>query len=71
MEVGVAMLTVPLSGVNSDVNQAIVLQDALSYSKIPFQSKKEVKYFSYFQIHNRSYWIRRCTNTKDATQNIC
>ena len=50
-----AMLTVALSGMNSDVVQAIVLQDALPSSKIPFQSKKEVKYFSYVQIHNRSY----------------
>ena len=58
-------------GENGDVFQAVVLQDALPFSEIPVQSKKEVKYFSYFQIHNRSYWIRRCTNTKDATQNIC
>lgn len=50
-----AMLTVALSGVNGDVVQAVVLQDALPYSEIPVQSKKEVKYFSYFQIHNRSY----------------
>lgn len=35
MEVGMAMLTVMLSGMNSDVVQAIVLQDALSYSQIP------------------------------------
>ena len=71
MEVGMAMLTVALSSSNSDVVQAIVVQDALPSSKIPIQSKNEVKYFSYFQIHNRSYWIRRCTNTKDTTQNIC
>ena len=71
MEVGMAMLTVALSGVNGDVVQAVVLQDALPYSETPIQSKKEVNYFSYFQIHNRSYWIRRCTNTKDTTQNIC
>ena len=71
MEVGMAMLTVALSGVNGDVVQAVVLQDALPYSEIPIQSKKKVNYFSYFQIHNRSYWIRRCTNTKDTTQNIC
>jgi len=50
-----AMLTVALSSSNSDVVQAIVVQDALPSSKIPIQSKNEVKYFSYFQIHNRSY----------------
>lgn len=49
------MLTVALNGVNSDVVQAVVLQDALPSSEIPIQSKKKVKYFSYFQIHNRSY----------------
>ena len=50
-----AMLTVALSGVNGDVVQAVVLQDALPYSETPIQSKKKVNYFSYFQIHNGSY----------------
>lgn len=40
MEVGMAMLTVALSGMNGDVVQAIVLQDALLSSEIPIQSKK-------------------------------
>ena len=35
-----AMLTVALSGMNGDVVQAIVLQDALLSSEIPIQSKK-------------------------------
>ena len=40
MEVGMAMLTVALGVMNSDVVEAIVLQDALPSSRIPIQSKK-------------------------------